>query len=196
MFTEKLCRENVAMFQRPPDKIIWCYSIIQPFMTKLLEDVPILELYQGFDSGLYMNRDPSTHLLIIIDDMMSDENIYKDLSDIFTKYSRHLNVSAIFICQNAYFKGNSSAVRYNRDVLSNASELCIFRNLRDHVAALNLGKQAFPQRYRWFVAVYSDACKKSYGYLYLSFHPDNPEEFILRSHIFYMTETPIIYLEP
>ena len=195
VFTGRLCRENEAMFQHPVQRIVYCYSILQPFLTKLAEDVPILELHEGFDSELYKNHDPSIHLMLIVDDLMSQEGIYKDLSDIFTKFSRHKQITIVYLCQNAYFKGTSSAARFNRDILTNATELCIFRNLRDHCAALSLGRAAFPDRYRWYVSVYKDATKKPYGYLYCSFHQDNREEFILRTDIFYPTETPIIYLE-
>ena len=196
MFVDTLVRQKEAMFVQPPTKIWWCYSILQPFMTELVKDDPSVELHQGFDPDIYKNHTSETHGMIILDDLMSDETIYKHLSDLFTKYSRHLGLSCVQITQNPYFKGTSSAVRYNRDILSNATELVIFRNLRDSVLSLTLGKQAFPSRYKFYVSVLKDAHSGgAHSYLYLSFHPENRDDLILRSHIFYMLETPVIYLE-
>ena len=184
------------MFRKKADKIIYFYSIIQPFMTQLLEDVPIMELHQGFNAELYKDRDPSSHLLIVVDDLMQQPNLYEELSSLFTRYSRHLNISVLYLCQNAYFRGNTAAIRYGRDVLSNASELVIFRNPRDQLAAMSIGRAAYPHKYKWYKAVLADATKKSYSYLYLSFHPETPEKLMVRSNIFYLTESPIIYTDP
>ena len=195
-FTAQMIRQHETMFRKKADKIIYYYSIIQPFMTKLLEEVPIMELHQGFDPELYKDRDPSTHLVLIIDDLMQEENLYPELSSLFTRYSRHLNITVLYLCQNAYFKGNTAAVRYGRDVLSNASEMVLFRNPRDSLASLSIGRAAYPHAYRWFKAVLADATKKSYSYLYLSFHPETSEKLMVRSNIFFMTEVPIIYTQP
>ena len=54
---------------------------------------------------------------------------------------RHLNISTLFLTQNIYFKGNTSAQKYGRTVLINATDIVIFRSLRDHVGPLTLGRQ-------------------------------------------------------
>ena len=183
------------MFVEPPSKTIYCYSILQPFMTQLAQDDPSVQLHHGFDPKLYENRNPSTHIMICIDDLMSDENIYRHLSDLFCKFARHLRVSTIFICQNLYFRGSSSSQKFGRDVLTNATELVLYRNLRDTQSAVNVAKQAFPSNFRYFMSVFRDATRNPHSYLFLSFHPSNRDFLVLRTNIFYQTETPIIYLE-
>ena len=67
--------------------------------------------------------------------------------------------------------------------------------MRDHIGALNLGRASFPTKFRWFSAVYHDAIKEKFSYLYMSFNPEVRQEFVLRTRIFYNIETPVIYSE-
>ena len=183
------------MFVTPPEKIIYCYGVQTPSMKALAENDAAVQLHNGFSAKLYETHDPSSHLMIVLDDLMSDDSIYKDLSDVFTKFSRHLNITICFVNQNLYYRGSSNAQKFSRDIMSNASEVVLFRNLKCNSAAMTLGKQAFPQKYRFFVNVYRNATKYPHSYLYLSFHPTNREDLILRTRVFYTIETPIIYIE-
>ena len=65
--------------------------------------------------------------------------------------------------------------------------------MRDHLGALNLGRSAFPNNYKWFCAVYHDAIKEKFSYLHMSFNAETRPELVLRTRIFYNLETPIIY---
>ena len=76
----------------------------------------------------------------------------------------------------------------------NANEIVYFRSMRDHLGAMNLGRSSFPNRYKWFCAVYQDAIKEKYSYLYMSFNAETKQELVLRTRIFYNIEVPIIYL--
>ena len=183
------------MFVTPPEKVIYCYGILTPSMQALAQDDPSVQLHKGFSAKVYETHNPSSHLMIVVDDLMSEDSIYKDLSDMYSKFSRHLNITICFINQNLYYRGSSDAQKYSRDILSNCSELVLFKNYKDNVAAMTLGKQAFPHKYRFFVNVYRDATKEPHSYLYLSFHPSNREDLILRTKVFYEIETPIIYFE-
>ena len=93
---------------QPPDKIIYCYSVMQNKLEKLAAENPKVELHEGFNSDLYLDHDPSMHSFLIIDDLMG-QDIYCELSDLFTKYSRHHNISVAFLTQvKTSIKSNSN----------------------------------------------------------------------------------------
>ena len=97
-FCIKLIQNAKYMLTNVPDRIVYCYSVIQPKLEQLAKDNPIVELHEGFSSDLYENHDPSQHLLLCVDDLMSAD-IFAELSDLFTKYSRHKNISVAFLTQ-------------------------------------------------------------------------------------------------
>lgn len=176
------------------DRIVFCYTENQKKIEDLKKLIPQIELRKGFTPELYESHDPSKHMLLICDDLMNTD-IYSHLSDLFTKISRHRNISVIWITQCAYFKGQPTAVRHNRDLLQNTTEVVLFRSPRDKITVLNIGRSSFPSNYKWFVDVYEDATKDRFGYLMLSFHPQARVELMLRTKIFYNIETPYLYLK-
>ena len=182
------------VFTTPPDEVIYFYSVLQPKLLELEKNNKIVKLVQGFNSDLYLERNPSTHLAVVIDDLMSSDE-YLHFSDLFTKYSRHLNITVIFMTQNAYFKGTNSAAKYNRTILQNSNELVIFKNRRDQVSAMTIGKQAFPSQFPFFKEVYEECTKEPFSYLYMSFNASGKEALTLRSNIFFPTEVPRVYLQ-
>ena len=97
----KLSSNAEYMMTQVPDKIIYCYSIIQNKLEKFARENSKVELHEGFSSDLYVDHDPSMHTFIIIDDLMN-EDIYSEMADLFTKYSRHKNISVAFLTQVFY----------------------------------------------------------------------------------------------
>ena len=97
-FLLKLIKYAEYMFTTPPDQIIYCYSVMQPILEDLAKENKIVELHEGFSSDLYESHDPSSHLLLCVDDLMSSD-IFKELSDLYTKHSRHKNISVAFLTQ-------------------------------------------------------------------------------------------------
>lgn len=178
------------------DKIIWCYDIAQTPISDMAEKDPIIELHHGFDPDLYMNKTKEDHYVLVIDDLVSDDSIYPHLSDLFIKYARHYRITTILLTQNIFFRAGPLSKRYARNIISNCTELVLFRNLKDGVIAQNVGRQSFPHNYKYFMQVFQDATKASaHSYLYMSFHPESDSRFLLRANIFYKLETPVIYLE-
>ena len=97
-FVLQLIQYAHYMLTNMPDRIIYCYSVLQPKLENLAKENKLVELHEGFSSDIYENHDPSQHMLLCIDDMMSMD-IFRELSDLFTKYSRHKNISVIFLTQ-------------------------------------------------------------------------------------------------
>ena len=125
-FVIKLCKNADYMMTQSPDKIIYCYSVMQDKLQQLAKENPKVELHEGFSSDLYLDHDSSIHSFLIIDDLMS-QDIYCELADLFTKYSRHHNISVAFLTQNVYNKSAPSAAKCNRTILINSTEVVFFR---------------------------------------------------------------------
>ena len=83
---------------------------------------------------------------------MTYKNIYEYMSDIWSKYSRHLSISCCFLTQNLYHKGDSSANKFGRDLLIISSHKIIFKSISDKHTALSIGKSL--GNYKFFKEVY------------------------------------------
>ena len=86
-FVLKALRNDKHVFSSPADRIIICYTVLQNKLTKFAEEDSRVVLHEGFDESLYIDNDPASHLYLVVDDCMSLD-IYKELSDLFSKYSR------------------------------------------------------------------------------------------------------------
>ena len=79
------------MIEPVPDKIVWFYGIYQ----KLYDEIQDVTFVEGFPPN-YMEY-LGTNTLFILDDLMSECCDNKNLTNLFTKGSHHLNLSVIFI---------------------------------------------------------------------------------------------------
>ena len=89
-FVLKLLKNDEFMFTSPADRIIVCYTVLQDKLTEFAKNDARVTLHEGFDKNLYINHDKASHLALVIDDCMSLD-IYRQLSDLFSKYSRLLD---------------------------------------------------------------------------------------------------------
>lgn len=115
--------------------------------------------------------------LVIIDDMMreSDESVV----DLFTKHSHHLSVSAIFICQNIFYKGKGQ-----RDISLNSHYIVAYKNPRDRIQFTTLARQICPQNAAYMKEIFEDATAESYGYLVMDLTQTTPDHLRYRTKIF------------
>ena len=130
-FCLQLIRYSNEMFTVNPDRIIFFYSIMQKEMEELGKvDKRIQFIHESeFNCDIYLEKPQDENLLLILDDMMSN-NIYEDLSNLFCKYSRHLNIGVVFMTQNPFHRGAANSIRFNRDILANSNEIVLFRSPR------------------------------------------------------------------
>ena len=142
---------------------------------------------------VYLDNDPKNDIFIVVDDLMSYKNIYEHMSDIWTKYSRHLSISCCFLTQNLYHKGDSSANKFGRDLLINSSHKIIFKSITDKHTALSIGKSL--GNYKFFKEVYESICQEPHGYVLLDHHFYTKAMFYYRTHIFFYKEPVILFLE-
>ena len=125
-FIIRLIDNSAQLLREPPKKIVYCYTIMQEKLKNLAERNPHVELHEGFSSDLFEHHDGSSHLLIVVDDMM-DSNIHAELASLFIKYSRHRNISCAYLPQNCFDKSTPSAAKHNRTLMVNANEIVCFR---------------------------------------------------------------------
>ena len=124
---------------------------------------------------------------------MSFKNIYEHMSNIWTKYSRHLSISCCFLTQNLYHKGDPSANKFSRDLIINSSHKILFKSITDKYTALSIGKGL--GNYTFFKEAYESICKEPHGYILLDHHFYTKPMFHYRTHIFFFKEPVILFLE-
>ena len=180
VFTLKFINEAENLITPPPEKIIYCYSEYQPIFNEypqvtFSEGLPDLEQFDG-----------KQRTLLILDDLMSETN--DSVSNIFTKFSHHRNISVIYLTQNLFYKSKQS-----RTMSLNAHYIVLFKNPRDLLQVSTLSRQMFPGRGQFLVESFRDATAKPFGYLVLDLKPDTEEKYRIRTGIF-PGEKQFVYL--
>jgi hypothetical protein len=165
----------------PPEKVLFCYGEYQKIFDNYKRDIT-------FKQGLpdVKQFDGKQRTLLIIDDMMTESN--EDVSNIFTKYSHHRNISVIFLTQNLFYKS-----RHSRTMSLNTHYMVIFKNPRDKLQIATLARQMFPNNSKYLVDAYEQATREPYQYLVIDLKPETDDRFRVRSNIF-PGEIPYVYI--
>lgn len=141
IWVQTLLDNATEVIKPAPQRIIWSYSQWQPAYDHMLETIPGIEFVKGIphdiDEDWYF--DSAINNLIVIDDQMAETSNDKRILNLFTKGSHHRNLSVIFIVQNVYFQG-----KIMRTLSLNAAYLVLFKNPRDKLQMITLGKQMYP----------------------------------------------------
>ena len=166
------------MFTPSPQRIIWCYSKEQPLYEKLKQLVPNIELVNGVPSDIMSNLDPKIRNLVILDDQMSKVGSDKELGELFTEGSHHLNLTVVYIVQNLFDSG-----KQHRKVSLNTQYFVIFKNPRDLGQIRALATQMYGKDFRILVDAYEDVTRPKYGYLIIDLKQDTPQHLRLKSGI-------------
>ena len=92
--------------------------------------------------------------VIVVDDLYQEASKEKDFNNLFTKISRHLGVTVIFITQNLFHQGGSHRTRN-----LNVQYLVIFKNPRDQTVVDFLARQAYPNDRMFLIDFFQDAAR-------------------------------------
>lgn len=180
----KVIQDAESLFTLPPQRVIYCYSEYSPKFAELPSHV---ELQQGFPDMKSLRADPSSHKLVILDDLMQEASKTSQLDSLATRGCHHLCVSLFILVQNAFYAGL-------RTCRLNSQYMCLFRNIADASQITTLQRQMFGGRSTALRDAYADATAEQHNYLLIDLHPRNYDPRLrLRSHIF-PSETPILYL--
>jgi len=163
-----------------PTRIIWIYSEWQNAYDLLRLKIPTIEFIKGpISEKLYESLSPNQRNMLVLDDQMLYGAKSKEIAKCFVQGSHHKNLSVFYLVQNIFDKGKD-----HRTVSLNSQYTIIFKNPRDNTQAGILGRQMFPQKWRQFVEVYSDATSQAYGYIVLDFRQESDDQLRLRTNIF------------
>lgn len=117
--------------------------------------------------------------VIIIDDLYQEANKEDDFNNLFTKISRHGQVTVIFITQNLFHQGGQHRTRN-----LNVQYLVLFKNPRDATVVDYVSRQAYPNNRKFLIDAFKDATKEAHGYLFLDFTQSCPDELRVKTDIF------------
>lgn len=178
---KKIVSSANEMFSPPPTKIWWCFAEWQPGYKDLNDKVDFVEGVPDFKQ-IKNQHQPQ---LLILDDLMQDVK-GDTLTEMFTRGTHHGNLSCIHIVQNVFYKG----IRSSR---INAQYIILLKNPPDRLQAMNLGRQIFPRKQKYFLESVDDACEKPFGYILIDLSQNTPQNLRLRTNIF-PGERQIVYV--
>jgi len=161
-------------------KIVY-YAEWQPTYLEYGSDVEFREGLPQSEDFLNDNKPK----LVIIDDQMREEK--GSVTDIFTKWGHHRNISVIFITQNLFQQGQ-------RTISLNSHYIVIFKNPRDQAQISHLARQMFPHNPRFLQEAYTDATFVPHGYLLLDLKQKTPEWRKVRANIFPTDDYHYVYI--
>lgn len=189
-WVNRLLQNCKDMFDDPPLKILYSYSIYQDIflnMEKEIDNIQFIDRLPTTEDISSFSSDKS-HGIIIIDDNMTQATKSQDIEDLFTKGSHHLKITTILISQNMFISSPK-----NRTIALNTQYMVITKNPRACSQLNTLAQQLFGKgKSNVICDAYADVMRKPYGYLVIDLHPASSKEYMLRTQIF-PDEYPIIY---
>ena len=116
--------------------------------------------------------------LLILDDVGNEACNDRRVSDLFTKKCHHNGLGVILILQNLFNPG-----KFTRTITQNAQYLIYFKNPRDLNIIHYLSRQVSANNTKYLVDAYNHATKKPYGYLFIDFTQETPDQIRIRTDI-------------
>lgn len=178
-FTLKLLDKRQEIFKERISRVIWCYGIYQPTLMQELKQ-------RGFicQEGIISVDKIQPYDIVVLDDLLKESKDSKDVTDMFTRAAHHRKCFIIYITQNLFPPGKESRTRN-----LNTHYYTIFKNPRDKSQFEILARQVLPRGSKSLIEIYQAATEKPYGYLFIDFTQECPEEFRFRTDIL---QTPMI----
>ena len=116
--------------------------------------------------------------ILVLDDLMADGGDNKEILNLFTQYSHHMNVTICYLCQAMFPQG-----KYTEAISRNAQYIIVFKNVRDKIGLQNLLLQMNPTDWCQVIDVYNACMDRSYGYLCFDVHPASRDSMRLVTHL-------------
>ena len=155
--------------------VLWCHGQWQNSYEVPIDGVRVVYADGLVDEKVIRKNKPN---IIVIDDLMNEVCDSRDMSNLFTKVSHHMNISVIFIVQNMFKKGKEI-----RDIRLNCHQLIILKSPQDMFQVQTMGRQIFPSSTKSFNEAYEDATKQPHSYLNIDCSPSCPDMFRMKSRL-------------
>ena len=179
-FVLKLLDQRHELFRKPLNKILWCYGIHNVKLNSHLES-------KGYKTlrGLPKERDIEPDSICVLDDLLSESESSKEITNMCTRAAHHKPCFVIIISQNLFPGGKEARTRS-----LNTHYYVIFKNPRDKLQFEILARQISPTRSKDLVAIYEDATQHAHGYLFVDFTQECSDDIRYRTNIL---ETPVTF---
>lgn len=179
--THFVCKllQNEHMFSSKFKNIYWHHAGLGEEGLTAMEICKIkkIKYIKGFDSKWNSRLKPGD--VIVVDDLYQESNKESEFNNLFTKISRHGQVTVIFLTQNLFHQGGQHRTRN-----LNVQYLVLFKNPRDQTVIDYVARQAFPANRNFLIESYQDATKSAHGYLFLDFTQNCPDDLRIKTDIF------------
>ena len=173
-FVLRLLDERFEQFRKPLKKVLWCYGIHDSSLQQVLQK-------KGYHShrGLPNESDIESNSICVLDDLLTESESSKEVTNMCTRLAHHKSCFIIFIVQNLFPAGKEARTRS-----LNTHYYVIFKNPRDKLQFETFARQSNPHRTKSLIEVYEDATQLPHGYLLIDFNQDCPDNLRYRTHIF------------
>jgi hypothetical protein len=179
-FVLQLLNQKDEVFRNPIENILWCYGIHDGNLLNTLQS-------RGYKTlrGLPKEQDIAPNSICILDDLLSESESSKEVTNMCTRAAHHKPSFIIFISQNLFPAGKEARTRS-----LNTHYYVIFKNPRDKLQFEILARQISPRHSKDLISIYEDATKNPHGYLFIDFTQECAEDVRYRTNIL---DPPIIY---
>ena len=178
-FVLDLLENRNEIFNRTPNRVIWCFGIYQHDLNTMLQR-------KGYvlHSGIVNVSEIQPHDIIVLDDLLNESKNSNEVTAMFTRAAHHKPCFIIFIMQNLFPPGKEARTRS-----LNTHFYVIFKNPRDKSQIEFLSRQVSPRNSTAIVQIFESATEKPHSYLFIDFTQECPDEYRFRSNLF---EKPMI----
>ena len=179
-FVLRLLANRNEMFRSPLENVLWCFGIYDSKLQSVLQS-------RGYKThrGLPKEQDIEPNSICVLDDLLSESESSKEVTNMCTRAAHHKPCFIILISQNLFSGGKEARTRS-----LNTHYYVIFKNPRDKLQFEILARQISPTHSKDLIAMYEDATRNPYGYLIIDFTQDCPENIRYRRNIF---ELPVAH---
>ena len=188
--TRKILEHGDELFTAPPSFTVYCYKEWLPMFDEMKHSVKGLILHKGVPSREQVEKwAQGKHFILVLDDLQQVCEKDKEVAEMFTVGSHHLNFTLIYLCHNIFSKGC-----FSRLINLNSHYNILFRNNRDILQVQTLGRQIFGKQCSYFMDAYNKATSLPWGYILINLHPKTRQNtYKLITHII-PGEMTVVYL--
>lgn len=178
-FVLRLLDQRHELFRGSTDKILWCYGIHDAKLNSVLQ-------HKGYKTlrGLPKEQDIEPNSICVLDDLLSESESSKEVTNMCTRAAHHKPCFIIFISQNLFPSGKEARTRS-----LNTHYYVIFKNPRDKLQFEILARQISPTRSKDIISIYENATESPHGYLFIDFTQECSDDVRYRTNIL---DTPMV----
>ena len=186
-FVEKLL-ENVDVWQKPIDKIVYCYGIKTDTVDRIADKYPQAVLIENLPTNLNTPLEifsPKQNNLFILDDLSQESQNSKEFTNFLTRGSHHTNTTLISL---EHFLFSNAAER--RKQSPHFHQIILFKNNRSMTQINLLAKQSGMIEPEVVKQGFTDIMQKDFAYLIVDMRTDTPQELRVLTNVFWENGDP------